>query len=145
MANSVQIHLEIPGREELHLAIRTNKQGEILESSLIGVGSCEFLSDLKETRKLLKGRLLDVKPLVGRSTSRLLLREALLRAQEKWQLPYLEDELCHCRMVATEKVLQAIRVGAHTTDDVSAQTSASTACGTCRPNVQDLLDYILGT
>lgn len=143
MARQIDVHLEIPGREELHLSIAVDLSGQILNCQLQGVGSCEFLMDLAETRKLFTGALDQVRPLSGRSTSRLLLREAVLRAQGQWQLPYSEEELCHCRMIATSKVHQAILVGAHTTQQVSAETSASTACGTCRPDVQDLLDYIL--
>jgi bacterioferritin-associated ferredoxin len=79
----------------------------------------------------------------GHSHGELLLREALLKMRGEWKLPYGEDELCHCRAVPTEVVDQAIVAGAHDTATVSRWTSASTSCGTCRPDVQSLIDYRL--
>ena len=73
----------------------------------------------------------------------LLIRELILRARGEWQLPYLEDELCHCRSVPTAIVDQAILAGAHDCKQVSSETSASTSCGTCRPYVQQIIDYRL--
>mgnify|MGYP001555212016 CR=1 FL=1 len=73
----------------------------------------------------------------------LLLREALMRLKGEWKLPYDQLEICHCRCVPTEVVDQAIVAGAHDTTTVSRRTSASTSCGTCRPDVQSLIDYRL--
>ncbi|MCB0386481.1 MAG: (2Fe-2S)-binding protein, partial [Bdellovibrionales bacterium] len=80
----------------------------------------------------------------GSSTGAMLLREVILKAQGKWQYPYEHEELCHCRVVATSKVDAAILTGAHDPRDVSKQTSASTACGTCRPDVEAIIAYRLG-
>ncbi len=73
--------------------------------------------------------------------SSLLLKEALEKQRGSWQFPYPHDELCHCRSVTTHKVDQAILAGAHTTEQVSRLTSASTACGTCRPEVEKILRW----
>lgn len=80
----------------------------------------------------------------GTSHVDLLLREFILRAQGNWSYPYPHLELCHCRSVPTETVDQAILAGAHDPARVSAQTSASTACGTCRFDVMKILNYRLG-
>jgi len=80
---------------------------------------------------------------IGASHADLLLREALMRLRGEWKLPYDQLELCHCRGVPTEVVDQAIVAGAHDTTTVSRCTSASTSCGTCRPDVQSLIDYRL--
>lgn len=73
--------------------------------------------------------------------SSLLLKEALEKQRGQWQFPYPHDEICHCRSVATHKVDQVILAGAHTTEQVSRLTSASTACGTCRPEVEKILRW----
>lgn len=79
----------------------------------------------------------------GHTHGELLLSEALQKMRGEWKLPYCEAELCHCRAVPTEVVNQAIIAGAHDTTTVSRRTSASTSCGTCRPDVQSLIDYRL--
>jgi len=80
----------------------------------------------------------------GSAHEDLLIIELIRKAKGQWTLPYQEEELCHCRSVPTSIVEQAIIAGAHTCKSVSAQTSASTACGTCRPDVQKIIDYRLG-
>ncbi len=79
----------------------------------------------------------------GSSHSELLLKEVLLKFRGQWNYPYGHEELCHCRSVATDKVDQAIIAGAHQCEVVSRQTGASMACGTCRPDVQKIIDYRL--
>lgn len=81
----------------------------------------------------------------GADHGSLLLRETILKLRGEWKFPYQEDELCHCRMIPTEDVDQAIIAGAHTPEAVTRLTSASSACGTCRPQVQRLIDYRLGS
>lgn len=79
----------------------------------------------------------------GNSHSEILVRELILKAKGEWAFPYQEIELCHCRAIPAEDVDQAIIAGAHTPEQVSRQTSASTACGTCRPDVEKILKYRL--
>lgn len=79
----------------------------------------------------------------GNGHSELLLRELILKIQGQWKYPYEQQELCHCRAIPTENVDQAILCGAHTTEAVSTITTASTACGTCRPDVLAILQYRL--
>ncbi len=81
----------------------------------------------------------------GTTHSELLLKELLLKTQGQWAFPYQADELCHCRNVPTAIVDQAILAGAHTPEAVSRWTSASTACGTCRADVEKIIKYRLGT
>jgi bacterioferritin-associated ferredoxin len=81
---------------------------------------------------------------VGLSHAEMLVRELILKAQNRWQYPYHHEELCHCRTVLTKRVDEAILMGAHRSEIVSRQTSASTACGTCRPDVEKIIEYRLG-
>lgn len=76
--------------------------------------------------------------------SSLLLKEMIMKLRGEWVFPYQELELCHCRNVSTHKVDQAIVAGAHSAELVTRQTSASTACGTCRPEVQKIINFRLG-
>lgn len=73
----------------------------------------------------------------------ILVREIILKSKGQWSFPYIHDELCHCRAIPAHKVDQAIVAGAHDCASVSRQTGASTACGTCRPDVQKIIDYRL--
>lgn len=75
--------------------------------------------------------------------SSILIRELILRLQEKFQLPYAETEICHCRAVPTEVVDRAIIAGSHTVQAVARVTSAGTSCGTCRSDTELLLEYRL--
>ena len=133
--SETKVHLSIPGREELSLDVSSGK------AVLTGVGDLQFLNLLKDYRAQLESGFESVKPPEGKSTGELMLREAILRVQGKWDFPFKEEETCHCRVVSTEKVNQAILVGAHTPREVSEMTSASTACGTCRPDVEAMIDY----
>ena len=73
----------------------------------------------------------------------LLLNELILKLQNKWVHPYPHEEVCHCRTISLETVEQAIMNGADTPEMVSKWTSASTACGTCRPDVEKILKFRL--
>jgi NAD(P)H-nitrite reductase large subunit len=65
----------------------------------------------------------------------------VLMLKRQWVLPYKHDEICHCRLVPTEKVTQAIEQGAHSTAAVARVTMAGTGCGTCRTDTEMLLDF----
>lgn len=71
--------------------------------------------------------------------SSLLLKEFILKCRGEWQVVYDAQELCHCRNVSTQTIEQAILCGARTSEQVSQWTSASTACGTCRVHVEEIL------
>ncbi|MBK7892474.1 MAG: (2Fe-2S)-binding protein [Bdellovibrionales bacterium] len=73
----------------------------------------------------------------------ILLRELVLRGAGRFQLPYQEPELCHCRAVPTEVVDRAIISGCHSIESVARITSAGTSCGTCKPDTEKLMAYRL--
>ena len=130
--------VEIPGQDSIEIEVQNQK----LQS--LKVIACTELLELLQSYKSFKNTPLSEWPMPeGNKHSHLLLKELLLKAQGKWQHPYPHTELCHCRKILTETVDAAIIRGAHTTDSVSRLTSASTACGTCRPHVQDLIDFRL--
>ena len=133
-----------PGREEASLTVELASDDTILRADLYGIGGPEFLRALCDLRARLTGSWREVALLPqGNRPSDLLLRELILKARGEWHFPYEEEELCHCRAVPTAVVDQAICRGAQTPQKVSALTSASTACGTCRPNVEAIIKYRL--
>ena len=71
----------------------------------------------------------------------LVLFKFIQKVKRQWEMPYKHDELCHCRLVPTEKVTQAIEQGAGSTTAVARVTMAGTGCGTCRTDTESLLDY----
>ncbi len=139
----MRVEIKIPGREELCLEIEVDASGQILSSSLIGLGDLHFLKSLQIWRKNLVGALDELKMPDGNSAFALMMREALLKIKGQWQNPFTDQELCHCRAVPLAKVEAAIFAGAHTPEKVSRWTSASTSCGTCRPDVEAILKYRL--
>jgi len=135
-------------REELHLHLDLSQPGSPL-FIWKGIGDLQFLRDLKRIRETsqswtsLEDTVAELRHWQGNSAFELMLREVVEKAKGVWTPPFVESELCHCRMVPTEIVHSAIIGGAHSPTQVSALTNASTQCGTCRPDVQGLLKYRL--
>lgn len=101
------------------------------------LGKSELISVLNGQKRISSG----AEPTSDPEPGRPLLRDLLNRIQNIG-LPYTDFELCHCRVIPTQKVIQAIWYGAKTTDDIARTSSAGTACGTCRNDSQKLLEYL---
>lgn len=142
---SIDHQVQIPGRENLQLQAQLSSTGELSEIRLFAIGGPDFLHRIQEWRAKIVGQLLEVELPVGNSIADILLRELLLKAQGLWKYPYQDRQLCHCRAVPTSVVDEAVICGAHTPEEVSRQTSASTACGTCRPDVEEIIKYRTGS
>lgn len=127
--------------DEIEFHYETNAQEQLVTASLRGVGGPKLLNLLSHWRAHLSGKLNEIPLPTGTSGAELLLREVILKAQGRWQYPYEEEELCHCRAVPTKVVDSAILQGATRPELVSRWTSASTACGTCRKNVEAIIAY----
>ena len=128
-----------------HVRLSLSLDGDqIVAAHLRAVGCGELLNLVAAIRPQLRGNLGDLLLPEGSGHAVLLLREVLLKAQGRWSFPYQEEELCHCRAVPTKKVDEAIVSGCHTPEDVSRATRASTSCGTCRPDVNAIINYRLG-
>ena len=48
--------------------------------------------------------------------------------------------VCICRAVSTETIVECIRAGATSVEDVMALTGAGTRCGSCVERIEELLD-----
>lgn len=132
----------LPARDHLQLEL-TLQDGEILEARLEVIGCMELLKLAEKWRPLLIGKIDKVPIPGGRDHASILMRELILKAQGRWKFPYEEEELCHCRGIPTAKVDAAIISGCHTLEAIRAATSANTSCGTCRPDVESVLEYRL--
>lgn len=130
----MRLKVEFQGQDEIEIDTENSQHLKVVGCSevlrLFKTALQQFGSDLKKWQIP-----------TGHTHAEMILREVLLKQRGEWAFPYKDLELCHCRTIPTEVVDQAIVNGASTTDQVSRRTSASTACGTCRPDVQKILDY----
>ncbi len=72
-----------------------------------------------------------------------LLNEFILKCQNNYKIPYEHEELCHCRMVQTEKVLNVIKQGVFSTSEISRVTMAGTGCGSCKKDIEEIIKYLV--
>ena len=130
--------VEIKGRDRLEITSLTPFKMKII--------GCDQLHKKLAEMKSVHGIDLSKWPMQkGTSHVGLLINEAILKLQGKWVHPYPHDEVCHCRTISLETVEQAIMNGADTPEMVTKWTTASSACGTCRPDVEKILKFRLSS
>lgn len=139
MIESMKMIVTLSGRDQVEVLI--DEAGKAKELSF--VGCFELRSLILELKKNHGKDPMQWPMPEGSSHSELLLRELLLKLKGQWEFPYKEEELCHCRSVSTQRVDEAIVSGAHSPESVSRRTQASTSCGTCRADVEKILNYRL--
>ncbi len=134
------IHVQLEGSDEFEIQLNPENKTFACRKR-IGCAQVMKLFDSNVLEPLQAGK----NPTLPEGTSHgaLIVREIALRILNKWEPPYIETEICHCRMVSTHTVDQAILAGAHTTDQISRLTMASTSCGNCRVDVNKLIQYRL--
>ncbi len=74
-----------------------------------------------------------------KSDDDILIHDFICKVHSQPSLPYHHAELCHCRMVPTEKVHQAIKQGCRDVKEVARTTLAGTGCGACRKDTETIL------
>ena len=127
------------GRDQIQLETEDGK------NKVIFVGCLEFTRLVKNYRAQFGNDVFKWPTPLGQSHSEMLVREFVLKLQNNWDYPYKDDEICHCRHVATKTVDQAILNGAHTHELAMRWTGCSTACGTCKPDVEKVIKYRTGS
>ncbi|MBO9667343.1 MAG: (2Fe-2S)-binding protein [Bdellovibrio sp.] len=140
----MKIKVELEGRDFIEVECEGDSHsspGRVLK--VTHVGCAEFMDMMQKMKRHFGADISKWPVPEGNDHSSILLREMVLRLRGEWKFPYQEDEVCHCRTISTHAVDQAIIAGAHTPEVVTRQTSASTACGTCRPEVQKIINYRL--
>lgn len=135
----MKVITELKGRDYIEVELdEQNQQKQV--RTIVCSSFYQLLSDYRQRF----GDQINNWPLPqGLEHQELLLKELILKLQNKWDFPFKEDEICHCRSISTQKVDQAIIAGAHTPEQVSRQTTASTSCGTCRSDVEKIIQYRL--
>lgn len=131
--------VELENRDQIQ--IECDEKGNVCV--IHGNGCLDLLNKIKTLKGLLPSPAQKLFVYSDHDHTSLLLNEVLLKALGKWDNPYKEAELCHCRAVPLQKVEAAIISGFHSVDQIAEQTSAGTACGTCRPHTQACIDYRL--
>ncbi len=132
-------------RDEITFHIRL-AGSKILSAEIKSIACPECLKEIQIFKSALKKHKEDFWSLPlpeGSHHSAMLLREVLLKTRGEWKFPYKEEELCHCRNVSTAIVDACILGGTHNVAAIGEKTMAGTACGTCRPVTQMLIDYRL--
>ncbi len=76
------------------------------------------------------------------STIEMLMNEFIDKVNLRYKLPYTHEEICHCRLVPTESVVQCIKTGCSSLRSVGLATKAGTGCGTCQTQIVDLMKYL---
>lgn len=142
LTNPVHIEVGLTGRDRVTLDLDL-QNGVIQAAKMTGSGCTHFLKLIQAWRPKLNGELSKLPLPEGSGHAEILLREAILKAKGEWQFPYDEEELCHCRAIATSKVDAAIISGCHNIRSVARETSAGTSCGSCRPNTEAMIEYRL--
>jgi bacterioferritin-associated ferredoxin len=137
--------LGFTGRDQIKISYQWN--GDRLQVTKAQLkGGLDFI---RETRALLKDEV------QGKSRSHIkallqrpeplspLLTEMLELLLGESSRPYKDAELCHCRVVPTMKVIEAIHYGADSVQEIARRTSAGTGCGTCQVQSDKLIDFYL--
>ena len=57
--------------------------------------------------------------------------------------PDFEQTICFCHNVSRGKIKQEIAAGAKTIEEIQEKTLASTGCGGCRLDVEQILSEVL--
>lgn len=133
------ITVELENRDRIELT--HSDDGNV--TSVKGTGCLELLNKIKTLKSMLPEKATELFVFLDQTHSSLMINEAILKAMGKWNYPYTEEELCHCRAIPLAKVDAAIVAGFHTVDEIAEQTSAGTACGTCRSNSQSCIEFRL--
>ena len=139
MKTVLKARSEIPGREWVEFEISLT--GGNVTSVIWHAQGCHLLLSAAEkfAHDLADQNLQNSNLKFGNHHSALMISEIYDKLLDRWVKPE-EIEICHCRKIDKSVINEAILLGAHTPEKVRAWTTASSGCGTCRPEVQKLID-----
>ncbi len=58
---------------------------------------------------------------------------------QDWEIADDDEEVCHCLNVSKKEIVDAIKDGATTIQDIEKELEAGTGCGGCRVDILALL------
>lgn len=134
--------VQIPGGDIIRLDAEINNS-KIQKTTWHIVGRLELLEKAHILKDSIKGEVKNTPIPEGKSPADLMLKELCLKIRGEWGQGPKDPELCHCRKIPQINVERAIILGAHNVEKVRQRSSANTGCGTCLPDVQELLDKYL--
>lgn len=122
--------------QNLHLNVENSCELKIIGSVLL----------LEKIEKCIQvyGQNLKLWPIINpiNSNEDILINELLQKIKSE-EFIYNHDEICHCRMVKTDVVRNAIKSGCCSIADISRTTMAGTGCGACKKELKLVLDALL--
>ncbi|MFP5519000.1 MAG: (2Fe-2S)-binding protein [Bdellovibrionia bacterium] len=137
MILGMQVVVSIEGVDEVQANL--DEKGHIESVKIVG---CHNLTETMFEMRQKHGNNITAWPVpTANDHVSMLIKELILKLQNRWQYPFEGDEVCHCRSVSTATIDKAILLGAHTPEEVSQATNASTSCGTCRSDVEKIINY----
>ncbi len=131
------------GGDEITVVVQIEKD-TIVSSQWTVVGRDSLVEAIRQFKPSFQGSVERLKIPSGTSLDALLLRELVMKVKGTWGDQPSDPELCHCRKIPQENVERAIKLGAHTIEKIRQRTSANTGCGTCLPDIEELLKKYLG-
>lgn len=142
IGRSMKLRVEIPQRCWIEASFKLDQFNNIQTVDWHAQGSFDLINECQKFFNQVANKNIEVVSVEGMKTSQLLL--AMLVDKLKGQHIESEDiEICHCRKINRSEIMQAILLGAHTADKVKKWTTASSGCGTCRPDVENLIEVCL--
>jgi NAD(P)H-nitrite reductase large subunit len=139
------IRAEIKDREWVEFAFQIDASGVITTCVWKSNGCAQILKASQQLQKQAQNKKITELKWQGKNHADLLLQEIIMKLNGVFKIPYTDEELCHCRKIPTINVDRAIVLGAHTPDQVKSWTTASSGCGTCRPDIESIINFRLKT
>ena len=112
---------------------------QVENEMIVAVGPKELLLKVNQLKKQ-HGMVIETWPLFlqAQLPEEILINEFINKAKQEIFV-YNHEELCHCRMVKTETVKNAVKAGCRKVSDVSRTTLAGTGCGSCRSDIEAVI------
>lgn len=136
------ISVQITAGDEVTLKV--DLEGDQIKSTKWEIiGHLDLLKKAKSLSESLSGTVSNLEVPQGRDPASLILKELVMKLKGTWPDEPKDPELCHCRKVSQVDVERAVILGAHDVETLRQRSSANTGCGTCLPDVEDVLKQYL--
>ncbi|MBK9295157.1 MAG: (2Fe-2S)-binding protein [Oligoflexia bacterium] len=134
--------VEIKNRCWVEASFKLDEYKNVLSVDWHAQGSFDLIQECEKFFKLALQKNLESLSVVGVKTAQLMLNELLDKAKGVYKS--VDDiEICHCRKINRSEIIDAILLGAHTPEKVKKWTTASSGCGTCRSDVDKLINELI--
>lgn len=55
-----------------------------------------------------------------------------------------DEIICNCMQITRGEIIEAIKAGKHTIEEIGDETEAGTVCGSCHDDIEDIIKEIIG-